>query len=158
MLIFTLFFCSKPMYIFLLGVGKMIKKSLVHLLCDKIKSPEIRTTNNKEKQFWSIKRTFIVVIHKFLLQTVNQCPGYGLELDYFRKERQSPMSDFYTETRIQGILQASDYDSIDNFLPFLGALVDASYGNTKSAKVVKTFTWYGYGQFCVQRRKRAVSE
>lgn len=50
------------------------------------------------------------------------------------------MSGFQNETRIKGVVGASDYDSVNNVLPNLAALVDAFCGNKKSAEVTETFT------------------
>lgn len=141
------------MYVFSLDVRKMIKESVVHMLYDKMrKTPAIKKTNDKEEQFRSIKSTDVRMTNKFLRDAEQQYPGYGLKLNYSRSDCQIAIFGFYTEIAIQGMLKVSDHDSPDNGLLFLGALVDAFCGISKSAKVVKTFTRYVDMVNCMFRR------
>lgn len=89
-----------------------------------------RTRNDIEKQFRSNKSTVIRRISKILRNTKQQSPGDGLKLDYSRSDCQSAMSVLYTETGIQGLLLASNYNSIDTVLLFVEALLDTFCGNT----------------------------
>lgn len=80
--------------------------------------------------------------NKFFRDPELQHPEYGLRIDYSQSDCESSMSYSYAETRIQGLLEASDFDSIEIVLPFVGVLVDAFREKTKSVDVIKAFTRY----------------
>lgn len=70
------------MHIFSLGVRKMIKENVDHMLCDEMRTtPEIKMTNDMMKKFTITKSTVMKVTSKFLRDTEQQCLGYGLERD-----------------------------------------------------------------------------
>lgn len=141
---FTVFFCFESMHFFLLGVGKMIKESVVHMLCHGIRTtPAIRTTNNMKKPFRSIKSTVTRVMNQFFRDTKLQSQGYGLKHDYSQNDYRSLMCRLYYETGIQEMLETADFESIDSVIPFLGALVNAICRNAKSAEVTEISRRFG---------------
>lgn len=81
----------------------------------------------------------------FLKETELKSSGYGITIDFSKGDAVSACSSgLLLETGLVRMLEAYDYDSLDQIFPFLGALADVFCCNLKKPEVTRVFTLYIY--------------
>ncbi|NJK52916.1 MAG: hypothetical protein HC936_08975 [Leptolyngbyaceae cyanobacterium SU_3_3] len=136
-------FRYEPMHCLSLGVGRTLKECIVHMLGDEQRvSSDMRCQNGTMKSFKSIKRTVLSTLNAFLERCSSEAPGYGLKVDFSKPGNSSRLTGLFNENGLHGMLEASDYDAVDNVSPFLGAIVDSLCGLNSTAEVTKAMTEY----------------
>lgn len=82
------------------------------------------------------------VLNQFLADLQNQIVGYATRLGFWQLNQKTFLNRFFVETGLTGMLEASDYYSIDIVSPLIGAVVNDSCSPSKAAKATKRFMAY----------------
>lgn len=78
----------------------------------------------------------------FMNETEINTPGFGLRLQLSKMCLSSSVSCFSSENAISGMLQASDYESVDEVLLILGSVEDGMYDSCSGSNVYRLFAMY----------------
>lgn len=68
--------------------------------------------------------------------------GSGIRMDFTKPRLSNRLNGLCTESELAGVLDVSDYNSVDISIPFFGANVDDCCSVEKSADKTKVFTTY----------------
>lgn len=112
-----------------------------------------------ENKFWFAKNIYrnqkaiSNLLDKFLRNAGNSSPGLRLRVDFLKGMGTSQLPGFFTETRLTGILEESDYDSTALVSPFLVAFTDTCRDMCGTARITRAYTLHGYLHFGSKERK-----
>lgn len=81
----------------------------------------MKTIAGVGRLFNLIKRTVLAALNTFLKDTTNTSPGFGLRIN-FRCSSSNVLSGLFYEDETYGLLEASDDESTDQVMSFLGAV------------------------------------
>lgn len=70
------------------------------------------------------------------------CSGSGLSLDFSKGSVGSSLTDFFAEHGLIEMFETSDYESIDQASPYLGAITDRMYGNECNLEITMILKRY----------------
>lgn len=93
-------------------------------------------------EFLFIGKELIHLLNKLLFETEQKCPGYGLCEDFSKGEVDDHFSGWFTERGVLGMLEISDYDSIDMISLFLESIVNHCIASFSKFLVTTVLTIY----------------
>lgn len=94
----------------------------------------MRASNGKLNSYKQVKSIVISNLNLFLIGTSQTFLGFGLQIDFSKRETVPYCSGLLTDNGVIGMLDAADLYKVDQVLPFLDAIVDVICG-TKSLLV-----------------------
>lgn len=127
-----------------LGIGRMLKKCIVYMLEDENRTASfIKCANENEKSFRAVKLTMPITLNKLLKCCAEHAPGYRLKIDIIKSGRSHQLTGFFNEGEAHCMLEASDFDLVDNVSLFLGGLLTVSVVSLKLVILLQTLpkTW-----------------
>lgn len=87
-----------------------------------------------------MNRTVFSTLNAFSERCSSKAPGYGLKVDFSKAENGDRLTGPYNENGQHGMVEASDFEAVDNVSSFFGALVDAFCGLSRTTDVTSAMT------------------
>lgn len=99
------------------------------------------TVNSGELKFLRINKIKVLIqLTQSLKETFRSFVLFGMEADFSKDNSDGRMAGPFTDTGVARMLQKSDYDAIDIYLPFSVAVADTWLQNSEGAPVALVFS------------------
>lgn len=107
----------------------MLKECIVYMLgYEQGLSSARRCQNGNMRSFRCIKLSVLSNLNAFLESCSGKASEHGLKAASSRAGNSDRLAGLFHKNGLHGTLEASDFDAVENFSPFLGALVETFRG------------------------------
>lgn len=94
------------------------------------------------RSFNSMMRTIFSTLKNFLERCSSKAHGQELMMNFSKAKKSDHLTSLFSENELSWVLEASDFDTVDNGSPFLGTLFEAFCGLCCTAEVTRSITEY----------------
>lgn len=140
--VFT-FFGVEPMHCHSLRVGRMRKECIVYMESDGQRvSSSVWCFNKKMRASKCIKRPFLPTLNLVLCRCTEMSPGYKRNVDFHKARITLGLTRLLREDELLEMLEASDFDAVDDVSPLLSTFIGSICGLLLTAEVTRAMTKY----------------
>lgn len=112
----------------------MLKDFLIEMIADsKGASSEFKDSQKKGSSFARIRPLELYCVNMFLKQLDRSSTRSGL-FDFSKTQAGHLMIGVFSESELTGMVEVTDYDSLDQISPSLGALTDVMFRAKRNEK------------------------